>query len=55
MLLTLGVLIQCLEWERVGKKLVDLSERMGISLPMIKPLQAMYKLCMDLHVVLSQF
>ncbi|KAM0951435.1 putative cytochrome P450 [Dioscorea sansibarensis] len=52
--LTLGALIQCFEWERVGKELVDLSEGMGLSLPMAKPLQAMYKPCMDMHAVLSQ-
>ncbi|KAH7660756.1 Cytochrome P450 E-class group I protein [Dioscorea alata] len=52
--LTLGALFQCFEWERVGKELVDLSEGVGISLPMAKPLQAMYKPCMDMHSVLSQ-
>ncbi|KAH7660757.1 Cytochrome P450 E-class group I protein [Dioscorea alata] len=54
MLLTLGALIQCFEWERVGNELVDLSEGVGLSLPMAKPLQAMYKPCMDMHSVLSQ-
>ena len=52
--LTLGALIQCFEWERVGKELVDLSEGTGISMPMAKPVQAMYKPCMDMHAVLSQ-
>ncbi|XP_039140772.1 cytochrome P450 81Q32-like [Dioscorea cayenensis subsp. rotundata] len=54
MLLTLGALIQCFEWERVGKELVDLSEGVGLSLPMAKPLQAVYKPCIDMHAVLSQ-
>ncbi|KAM0951436.1 putative cytochrome P450 [Dioscorea sansibarensis] len=52
--LTLGALIQCFEWERVGKELVDLSEGTGISMPLAKPVQAMYKPCMDMHAVLSQ-
>ncbi|KAJ0980237.1 hypothetical protein J5N97_008492 [Dioscorea zingiberensis] len=52
--LTLGGLIQCFDWQRVGKELVDLNEGVGLSMPMATSLQAMYKPCQEMITVLSQ-
>ena len=52
--LTLGLLIQCFEWEMITKEEVDMSEGNGITMPRSVPLEAMCKTRPTMHKVLFE-
>ncbi|XP_073123763.1 cytochrome P450 81Q32-like [Henckelia pumila] len=51
--LSVGSLVQCLEWRRISEEMVDLSEGIGISMPKAIPLEAKCKARQVLHNVFS--
>ena len=40
---SLGTLIQCFDWKRVGPEMVDLEEKRDTTLGKVKPVEALYK------------
>ena len=53
--LTLGSIIQCLEWKRVIIEEVDMAEGNGVTMPNIIPLEDMYIACPIVHKVMSKW
>ncbi|KAK9153790.1 hypothetical protein Sjap_001270 [Stephania japonica] len=53
--LTLGRLVQCLEWERVGEETVEMSEGPGVTIPKVRPLEALYRPRQELANVLEKY
>ncbi|KAI5675205.1 hypothetical protein M9H77_06155 [Catharanthus roseus] len=41
--LALGTFIQCFEWKRLGREMVDLEEKSGLTMHKVKPLVALYR------------
>lgn len=54
MALTLGMLIQCFNWERMSEKMVDMTEGPGLTLPKAKPLIAKCKARLEIQSLLAQ-
>ncbi|XP_050205893.1 cytochrome P450 81Q32-like [Mercurialis annua] len=52
--LTLGSLVQCFEWKRVGEEKVDIKEGRGLTLPKAEPLVAMCRARPVMNKILSQ-
>jgi cytochrome P450 len=52
--LALGALIQCFDWERVGKETVDMSPNSGFVMSKVKPLEAVCRPCPSVTNILSQ-
>ncbi|KAI7740854.1 hypothetical protein M8C21_019743 [Ambrosia artemisiifolia] len=52
--LTLGLLIQCFDWERLSDKMVDMKEGLGVTMPKAEPLVALCKPRLEMQNVLAQ-
>ncbi|XP_057490916.1 cytochrome P450 81Q32-like [Actinidia eriantha] len=50
----LAGLIQCFKWERVNEELVDMMEGQGLTIPKVKPLEAICKAREKMICVLSE-
>ncbi|XP_062102612.1 cytochrome P450 81Q32-like [Humulus lupulus] len=53
--LTLGSLIQCFDWERVGNEIIDMVEGTGASMSKVVSLEAMCKPCPIMKKLLPHF
>ncbi|GAY50249.1 hypothetical protein CUMW_125160 [Citrus unshiu] len=49
---TLGSLLQCFEWKRIGEDKIDMTEGRGITMPKAVALQVMRKACPNIHKIL---
>ena len=53
MILTLGSLIQCFEWDRVGESKIDMAEKTALTMSKVEPLELMYRARPILDMLLS--
>ena len=53
MILTLGSLIQCFEWERVGENKIDMAEKTAVTMSKVEPLELMCRARPILDMLLS--
>ncbi|XP_076944717.1 cytochrome P450 81Q32-like [Bidens hawaiensis] len=53
MAMTIGLLIQCFDWERISEKKVDMTEGPGLTLPKAEPLLAKCKPRLEMHDLLA--
>ena len=52
--LTLGSLIQCFDWKRVGQEEIDMTEGDGLTMPKVQPLVAMCRARLIMNKVLAE-